>query len=526
MSPAAKGPLRRARPLLLPATALVLVATARAQAGPDPWEVAAGTDLVVVHCNDFHGQVQPLAGKGGYLAMHEALRRLEASARAAGAELWLTNGGDWFQGTPEGNESRGALTVDLFERLGMDLSVLGNHEFDFGDVNARALVDRARHPVLAANLHVEGRHDPAPWVRPYVVRAVRGLRIGVLGLVTSSTPQTSTGPFGPQGFADELETMTAWRPRLAAACDAWILLTHCGVDVDRALARRFPATTLVLGGHSHTDLRAPLREGRTWIVQTGGKARALYVVELRVDPLMREVRVARARHVGLGDVDPARADAGERAWLDRATADLRAHWDVPLGRLEGEWGRPYGFGSSAAGNLVAELIREEAGAEVGVQNKGGLRSLLRPGPFTLRQAFELCPFENTVVSMVLRGDELRAVLGQILVRAGRPPEVAGLRYEVLRGDGLRVGRMWRADHSLVGSDQELKVATNSFLAAGGDGAEGFTRGRSMEHHAVLLRDLVVRKLRSQGVLRADPEDRILVVGEKAVSDRNPDGKRP
>ncbi len=498
-----------ARRTLCTALAPVLLATVLGAQDLDP-----RTNLVLVHSNDFHGQVQPLEeGRGGYAVWASFVAEQRRLARDRDAGFLLLDAGDWFQGTPEGNESRGALVVKLMNRIGVDGAALGNHEFDFGFKRTRELCAQAAFPVLAANITDGRSHRPVAWARPYIVRCVAGMRIGIFGLITKRTRLVSTGPFGGLAYGDEIETLARWMPRLRADCDAIVLLTHCGLAVDKALAERFPEVQLILGGHSHTSLKRPVQVGSTWIVQTGARSKEMDRIELLVDPLGRRIRLLKGENLPLlaSRYPP---DPAVLAWLAEETSDIRARWDRPIGQLVGDFGSLRTYGSTPAGNLVADLIRKAGQAQIGVQNKGGLRTRMRTGPLTLRLSYQLLPFKNHVVSMDLTGAELREVLTQGIVNADRPFEVSGMRYEVLRGsEGPLVGRMWDSVGQPIEVKRVYRVATNSFIAAGGDGATSLKKGRNRVHHKALLRELLIRAARESSEIRASTEQRIVLPRE-------------
>lgn len=436
---------------------------------------------------------------GGVLALARELRVHEQRAASLNAQFWFTDGGDWFQGTPEGNTSKGRLVVDLQSELGLSFAVLGNHEFDFGTDNTRSLVARAAHPVLAANVRRRDGIRP-PWLRPYVVRELRGIRIAIVGLITKDTKLQSTGPFGDLDFEDEVSFLARELPRIERHCDAVILLTHCGYTVDRELARRFPSIRLILGGHSHTSLKEAVRVGETTIVQTGGKASEYYVIDLAVDEAHRSLRVLRASNRRL---EPRAEDRDQdiARWIEDRSRGVAAEWDSPVGRLAvGLAGSRGVTGSTTAGNLLADLIREAGGARIGIMNRGGIRASLEAGVVTKRDVFELLPFENDVVSMNLDGAAIRAVLSEGLATAQRPFEVSGIEYEVVRdGDAVKVGALRLVPEGVaVDERREYRVATNSFLAAGGDGARTFLTGQQRVKHEGLLRDLLLRALDRRG----------------------------
>ncbi|MCB9888374.1 MAG: bifunctional metallophosphatase/5'-nucleotidase [Planctomycetes bacterium] len=473
--------------------------------------------LVVLHFNDLHGQVRPRAvtlrpgvtqPMGGIAGVFGYLDR-ERRATPARTAVWVTDGGDWFQGTPEGNEDRGWSYMAVRNRMRLRAAVVGNHEYDFGEDNLVRLIGRAEHPVLGANIRVAGG-GIAPYVVPFTVESVGGIRVAIVGLITANTKNVSTGPFGRAEFVDEIDTLRRLWPELRRVADEVVLLTHCGLTKDVQLARAFPELCLILGGHSHTALLEGHREGRTWIVQSSGKSTAVSRVVLDVDRRSRRLVV---RSAGLRRIPVAEADPDTARFLAATFAGIGPVWDVPLGRVEGvpdrrARGAP---GSTPAGNYVAEVIRRHAGAEVGLTNKGGLRSILALGPITRRQVFELLPFDNSVALFEMTGAQLSAVLAHGLERGRQPLEVAGADYSFRVVDGVRQLVAVRVAGAPVEPNRRYRVATNSFLARGGDGFHVFAELTHREVSPDTLCAIVLTDLRERAVIRLTDEPRIRLV---------------
>ncbi|MBM3962653.1 MAG: hypothetical protein FJ306_12235, partial [Planctomycetes bacterium] len=110
----------------------------------------AAPNVVFLHWNDFHGQFRPQRAAwklrpglpaeqapllGGAASLAGYVARERAAAQALDRRVVVTDGGDWYQGTLEGNETKGALVVAFMNRLQPDAVVLGNHEYDFGPDN-------------------------------------------------------------------------------------------------------------------------------------------------------------------------------------------------------------------------------------------------------------------------------------------------------------------------------------------------------------------------------------------------------
>jgi len=317
----------------------------------------------------------------------------------------------------------------------------------------------------------------------------------------------STGPWGEAEFQNEAEALRLVLPEAQKVADVVVLLTHCGVDVDRKLAKAFPSVPLILGGHSHTGLKEPVHEGSTWIVQTHGKASEIYRIDARVDKEAHRLELLRG---GLIELDPAAHpdDPETAAWIAGATKDIAAHWDRVIGELVTPLEDDRGARSTAAGNLVCDAFREAASAQLAFSNKGGIRTRLMAGPLTPRMLYELLPFDNELVSMDMTGAQVRAVLQQSIGKSSRPLEIGGGSYHYTVTDGKRVLGDVEVSGSKLEVDKVYRVATSSFLARGGDGLEAFQAGTDRKEHG-LLRDVLIRKAERDKKLVADPANRIL-----------------
>lgn len=446
---------------------------------------------------------------GGFATIAAYVGEARERGKREGFSVILVDAGDWYQGTPEGNRTKGASVVRWMGLAGYDAAALGNHEFDFGLPNLRSLLSLAQFPVLAANVLEAKTGALLPGLRPHAVVERAGVRFAFVGLLTDSTAEiTVAGATEGLRFADEVGTA---RSAVAAArreADLVFLLTHCGLESDRRLAEALPEVPLIVGGHSHKVLPEGERVGKTLIVQAGSKGGSIGRVELAIDPDSKEIRSASAR---LDDllVEKFGEDLESSKLVARETEAVRVEMDAPVGALLEDLGRTSGLRSSPAGNLVADATREAAGAEIAFANKGGIRTTLRAGPVTKRSFFELVPFENTIVSFTLTGAEVEDVLRSSLRGEARSPlEVSGLvvRWREKEGGGAEfVGA--EANGKALDPSGSYRVAVNSFLAGGGDGYRQFGKGRDPKDTGILLRDAVIEWFRKRSPYRPPAEDR-------------------
>ncbi len=469
-------------------------------------------ELVVLHTNDLHGQLEPLPpspvspvlrGKpvGGYAHIATMVRRVRRECEERKATFLLTDGGDLYQGTPIGNESKGESVIEAMNTLPYDAVAVGNHEFDFGLANVQRLVERARFPFLAANM--AAKRGALAKVRPYVLLSPprAPCRIALIGLITTTTPDITTRGLGDLvAFSDPLPVVRALLQEVEA--DLVFLVTHLGRDEDRALAAALPGIDLILGGHSHTPICEKVNG--TLIVQTHSRGMSLGRADLRVDRDGWKVLGAEGQ---LLPVDPTATTP------DPQVADVIARYgkelNERLGRVVGTLAAPLrragGLGSSSAGNWMADVIRAAGKGEIGITNKGGIRCDLEPGAITAGDIYRLMPFENDIVSMDLTGGQIRALLARHLENGGYPAlEWSGLHVEYT---GTRLGSVEACGEPLDDA-RSYRVATNSFLAAGGDGFRDFRDGKAVSRTGLLVRDALADALAASTPLTPPTEERL------------------
>src|SRR5262245_2162178 len=157
--------------------------------------------LSIVGTNDLHGALERLPIFAGFIA------NLRASRAADGGGVVLVDGGDMFQGTLESNLTEGADVVQAYNRIGYDGVAIGNHEFDYGPVGPAAIAgpgedprgalkaraSEAKFPFLASNIVDNATGSRILWDNMPGSRLVEvsGLKIGIIGASTQSTPRTT-----------------------------------------------------------------------------------------------------------------------------------------------------------------------------------------------------------------------------------------------------------------------------------------------------------------------------------------------
>lgn len=482
-------------------------------------------DLRILHVNDFHGFAEPykpfgsneLLGGVGYLAAKANELRKEKPTLLLAA-------GDMIQGNNWANLSQGESVIELMNAMRFDAMVVGNHEFDFGQEVLKRRIAEAKFPVLGAN--VEGVES----LKPYIIKELRGIRIALIGVVTEETP-VSTHPRNVASlrFLSPAEASGKYIQELKTKADIMILLTHIGHAADRIMAEKVQGIGVIVGGHSHTKVAKPVRIGETLIVQAWEHGKALGVLDLKIkdgkivgyDGHLEEIKP------GTGGGDPL-----VQSTVEKYRQKVDAVLNTPVGEAEVDLdGENVRRKETNLGNLIADIMRNASKADATIINGGGIRTSIKKGEVRVKDVYSVLPFDNYIVAIKLTGQQILGALEHgvsgIEEGEGRFPQVSGLsfRYSPSGKKGNRIKEVLIAGQPIDVS-KEYSVATNDFLAAGGDGYKAFGEAvKSSRDFAVIggmikgekvfysdsgrwLRDAVVEYIREKQTIAPRVEGRI------------------
>ncbi len=475
--------------------------------------------ITILHVNDFHGRINPYVDKtidadkpvGGaaYLASMVAGQRV----KNPGGTI-LLSAGDMFQGTPVSNLFQGKPVLEIMNELRFDAMALGNHEFDWGrDVLAGNLLNAA-FPFLSANI-INGNGQLLPGVKPYVMIERKGVKLAVIGITTPETAYTTRIEYVKDlKFVVPEETVPPLiREVKAKGARLVVLLTHLGLAEDKKLAAAVPGIDVIVGGHSHTVVTDPVVVGRTIIVQAGYNGLYLGVLELAVDArtgrIVEATRKSELRAVSAGpEVKPDRNIA---QIVDMYEQRVKSRFAQVVGETKTDLIR-HADGESNIGDAITDAVRAAMGAEIAFHNSGGIRADISAGKITMEQIYTVLPFDNVVLAMDLKGEDVLALLEKSAGLTMGMLQVSGVtfRCDLTKPAGKRLSGVMVGKAPLEAT-RTYRVATNDFLAAGGDNFTEFQKGTNLVFGGT-LRDVFVGYLQKSSPISPKPEGRITVTG--------------
>lgn len=384
--------------------------------------------LTILHTNDVHGRLLPFAyaeqGRGGALredvggAARRAtlIRRLRAEI--PGDEL-LLDAGDVFTRGALTNAYEGQADIAAMNVAGYDAGAIGNNEFkardavDAGDARGSQaallrFVRASRFPWLCANL-ADGTGKPLPGIRPYVIKRINGLRVGIV----SVTAPRSAGYPQTRGWriTDPFAAMKSVVPEVRKRCDIVIALTHIGMPMDLLLAGSVDGIDAIVGGDSHTFLYEPLwvtgpSGRRVPIVQDGEYGVNVGRLDLNFGRVDGDYRLVSAE----GRLTPVDGSLPADPKVQRVLAPFLRPFEKVIGGIP-DPGATRESRSRATTQLTVDAMRRAAGTDLALNPLGaGLIDVLTRSRVRRYDLYAAMPFRNIVITVLLRGAEVRELV--------------------------------------------------------------------------------------------------------------------
>jgi 5'-nucleotidase len=534
--------MRRSMLSIALALAAVLILTPAALSAAKRSAAPPGTvDVQLLAINDFHGNLQPPSGSSGrigttnaggveYLATH--IKNLEATNPSRTLEVAA---GDLIGASPLLSAAfHDEPTIEAMDALGLDISAVGNHEFDEGVDELLRIQNGGCHPVdgcqdgdgyagaafqfLAAN--VVYKSNGKPIFPAYKIRSLGGAKVGFIGLTLEGTPEIVTAS-GIQSvdFLDEATTINAATQELKAkGVHTIVVLIHEGgaqsvglsestIDTCTGMSGAIVGIVgqlddevdMVVSGHTHNAYNCLLSNAanRQIPVSSGSSfGRLVTDIDMTIDRITDQpTSISVDNKIVTRDVA---LDPGETAIITKYNTAIAPIANRVVGSITSDITRANNpVGESALGDVIADAQLEDSlghGAQLALMNPGGIRADLvygqvsggeAPGEVTYGEAFTVQPFNNYVVTETLTGAQLKTVLEQQFCNA----TLTAPRANVILQPSAGLTYTWSASAPCGSKVSGLalngvpvdpaagyRVTMNSFLADGGDGFPEFRNG--------------------------------------------------
>ena len=506
-----------------------------------PAQDAAGLELLLLHTNDLHSYLAGRDAHGNACLQSEGctggLARLATAmkqARAAHDNVLALDAGDQFQGTLFFTANKWPMLADINSLLPYDAMTLGNHEFDDGCEATAGFVRAQPYPVLAANLDARpGCPLRGAPVRPWIIKEIRGVKVGIVGLANPSVRTLSAACPETWFYKSDATLKKAVKELEKQGVRHIIAVTHLGLPNDLKLARSVDGIDIIVGGHTHDYLGPgspkgpyPLVEhspsGKPVLVVTAGAlAKYLGQLEVTFDAQGIPVRWQGAALPLDASIAP---DPAVEAKIAQYAQKLQVFTSVTVG--QNNLNAPDGLHQCRVGECLSGLIATESmleygrpyGAQIAIVNGGGLRAPLRQGPLNMGDMLAVLPFGNKVIIRDFTGQQLLAALEHGVADykgAGSPLlHTAGLRYvynpELPSGKRIVSAELLEANGAAraIEPATRYRVALVDYLERKGDGYAMLAKGAPVEAPDAADVDVLAAYIKKHSPLTDLPPDRL------------------
>lgn len=529
---------RRLRLLQAPLTLALFVFAVFTPTAPVSAQVAAQrVQITIMGTTDLHGNIYPIdyytdkADNRGLAKIATLIKKV----RKENPTALLVDSGDTIQGTPsqyyhnkKNNTPRDPMML-VMSSLHYDAMTLGNHEYNFGLKVLEKARREAAFPWLSANTYNKGTDTTR--YKPYVVKEVSGVRVGILGLTTPGIPNWENVPnYVGLEFREPVAEAKKWVAELRNKehVDLLVVAMHMGLEEDLrtgeinpgqvpnenravAIAREVPGVDAIFMGHTHKDTPAIILNG-VLITQANHWGRHLARADfyMQKDGAHWRVYAKAARTIPVDDKvepDPEVLKLAEsyndetQKWLSRVIGDSAAE----LGAKEAR------FRDTAILDLIQRVQLDAGKADVSMVAPFNLDARIAQGPVTVRNISGLYVYENTLVVLEVSGAQLKEALEHSAkffrpYQAGKTPadlvdekipaynfDIAeGVEYEldIRRPVGERIQNL-RFRGQPLAPTQKLRLATNNYRVNGGGGYTMYKNAPVLYRSSEEIRELII-----------------------------------
>ncbi|WP_346854233.1 bifunctional UDP-sugar hydrolase/5'-nucleotidase [uncultured Draconibacterium sp.] len=408
--------------------------------GKENTNVPSESQHLTIFCvNDVHGQIDNLS-KVKYIVDKERTT----------SNVLVVSAGDLFSGNPvvDNYSKKGFPIIDAMNKIGFDISALGNHDFDYGPEVLKSRIEDSAFPWICAN--AVPKRSYLHEFEAFTTIHTGDLTVSFLALLETNGSNTDIIPsshpwrVADYSFTPALNMIDNFSSlKSSENADLLIALSHLGSYYDFQLAREHPFFDLVIGGHNHSKIDTMFHS--TPVVQSGGYLHFLGKLELKIKD-----KSLQSSNFTLIDLDNYSEFDSDLAALISEYNNL-PELDEEIGYSEAD------HGIQATGCFYTHALKEYMNADVSFQNTGGVRATLPKGVITKRQIYEISPFNNGTVFYNMTVEEIK----NFLIGSGSGFYYTGIHIQKSGGQVIIKDTLDR----IIPDDYVLKVGINDYIPA-------------------------------------------------------------
>ena len=513
--------------------------------------------ITILGTTDLHGNINPIdyytnkADNRGFAKVATLIKRV----RKEQPNTLLVDSGDTIQGSPlesfhsRKNNTRTDPMMLVMSSLGYDAMAVGNHEYNFGLKVLEKARGEAKFPWLSGNTYEKGTERTH--YKPYIVKEMAGVKIGILGLTTPGVPYWDNPPnYAGLEFREPVGEARKWVSMLRTQekVDVVVVAMHMGLGEDLrtgeastgqipheneaiSIAKEVPGVDVIFMGHTHRDVPSLYING-VLLTQANhwGRHLARADVYLQKDPAGWRVYAKSARTIPADDrvePDPEIVKLAEpydrqtQQWLERVVAESPENLTAEDAR----------FRDTAILDLIQKVQLEAGKADVSMVASFNQQARIEKGPVTVRDIAELYVYENTLVVLEVTGQQLQDALEHSAkyyntYEAGKTPrdlindKIPAYNFDIAEGVtydldiskpiGNRIQNL-RFKGQPLSLTRKLRLATNNYRVNGGGGYTMYKNAPVVSRSSEEIRELMIDWLERHKTIPTKPNNNWRIV---------------
>ena len=434
--------------------------------------VAAQEKATLLYFNDSH-VIYPVVDKHGERGGVARAKTLVDSVKKENKNTIVLQGGDLGGGVLFGAVYHGFPMIEAFNKMPIDISNFGQHEFDFGVTEARNLVNKSKFQWISSNLK-ESSGKPFNNSKEYIVKKIGDFKVGFLGTTDGMETTIQTTEIYQEdiikSIGENLEKLKKEK------VDFIVLLTQSEPELNIEILEKYPEINAVLAEEKSEKYNFVTYVGEKPIVSPQGNMGSIVKIDIfknKDGKIKQSLEFLPVDNSVPSDKEMLKLEEFYKEKLDRDLGTVIAKNNVKLDSGFGE-NHHARYEESNVGNLIADAYKNHFNTEIAFMNGGGIRANIESGDFRLRDAISILPFSNKVGAFKYSGktivEALEHGVSSVDKKAGRFLQVSGMEYSYNPKNevGSRVSNV-----TINGKPIQLEtiytVALPLYIKNGGDG---------------------------------------------------------
>ncbi|NDV23528.1 bifunctional UDP-sugar hydrolase/5'-nucleotidase [Desulfovibrio sp. JC022] len=484
-------------------TAFIVILATSSPGFADRW------DLVILTTSGLNGQLLPAEEKNdqhstGMVRTFGGFARIQSvfesyRAKYPGATITVATGDD-LMGESLTNE-KGKTVFEAMNMMGFDISTLGNHEFNRGSKFLVNSLKSKKFPTVISNLKITKRNPLRKYIRSTEVLERNFVKVGFMGMILPELKLISNPGSGISVPADISKSARKAAQELKQKkTDLIILLSHLPLEAQKKILQEVPEIDILCGGQSYKDIlpgqEIIARDAPTpgLMVQCGNQGRYVGVLKINMD----DKSIHKHEWTIIPVTDNTQEDSNIKNFLSTKIKDTK---NIPVTvspvALDTRTASIRTM-ETVAGSLISSIMRAKFNTDIAFQNGGGIRGdkIIPAGPVTDKDIDTMFPFGNKITVMKVTGQTLKQILERSVHKLPTPSgaflQISGLKFTLdlngqaqeleinsqgkpskIKTAGSRISNIKIMDKSgsykSLNNTRKYSIATNSYLARGGDG---------------------------------------------------------